>query len=316
MYELHRRLHREASPAYAQPADRALSDLLWASAIPAFSGHCSRTVRCHSTRPRRHETAECRVHGRKSPSSTTQIPHPWAIIWGVGGACWLHRHLHGAALWMLPAGGTETGGVYVVSTAAHAGAASMMVFLAAALGYRAALALGWPRARAAQARVVLVNCLMALAVVSLVAPGALVLAAGFVDDGRLPQLRGVAREMWSQYPQLGILDDAAQVLSATLYSRTGRHRSLRVVMRRASTAKRCARPRPARACGVARMAMLSAQLQPHLLFNSLHAISVLVGISPRPGLRHARAPRGTSCATRLRAAYRPVGGRRDGTGWT
>src|SRR5207253_1538942 len=37
----------------------------------------------------------------------------------------------------------------------------------------------------------------------------------------------------------------------------------------------------ASAYAAARMAMLSAQLQPHFLFNSLHAISVLIDDSPR-----------------------------------
>jgi LytS/YehU family sensor histidine kinase len=55
----------------------------------------------------------------------------------------------------------------------------------------------------------------------------------------------------------------------------------------------------ARAHRAARMAMLSAQLQPHFLFNSLHAISVLIDDSPREAatmlarlgefLRHALA---------------------------
>src|SRR5258708_36159573 len=40
----------------------------------------------------------------------------------------------------------------------------------------------------------------------------------------------------------------------------------------------------ASAYAAARMAMLSAQLQPHFLFNSLHAISVLVDDSPRQAL--------------------------------
>jgi two-component system LytT family sensor kinase len=241
----------------------------------AFSESLFPNRALHSTRPRRHETLEVRSTGEESPGDTTpEIPNPWALIWGVGGACWLIVTCT-ALLWMLPASGTETGGVYVVSTAARA-AQHLMVFLAAAVGYRAALALGWPRGRAARARVVLVNCLMALAVVS-VAPGALVLAAGFID-GHLPQTRA-SLEAWSQYPSWAywtmplrfFLPPYILGLCAI---------ALAVVMRRQHRAALRA-AELARACGVARMAMLSAQLQPHFLFNSLHAISVLVDESPR-----------------------------------
>jgi hypothetical protein len=229
----------------------------------------------HSTRLRPLRALEAQVMADEAPAgAAAETINPWGIIWGVGGACWFIVTCT-ALLWMLPASGTQTGGTYIVSTAARA-TQHLMVFLVAALGYRAAIALGWPRGRAAQARVVLVNCLMALAVMTF-APYALVLAAGFID-GRLPEMRA-SFEVWSHSPSweywtmplrfflppyiLGLCAIALAVVT---------RRQHREALRAAELAS---------ACAAARMAMLSAQLQPHFLFNSLHAISVLIDDSPR-----------------------------------
>ncbi len=228
-----------------------------------------------STRLRPRATLQARAEADDSPADAApETPNPWGIIWGVGGACWFIVTCT-ALLGMQPASSGQSGGVDFVSTAASA-TQHLMVFLVAALGYRAALALGWPRDHAAQVRVVLVNCLMALAVVTF-APCALVLAAGFID-GRLPQMRA-SFDVWSQSPSWGywtmplrfflppyILGLCA--IALTVLIRRQRREALRAA-------------ELARACGAARMAMLSAQLQPHFLFNSLHAISVLIDESPR-----------------------------------
>jgi hypothetical protein len=229
----------------------------------------------HSTRPRPRGTLAAQLRANEASSdSPAETLNPWGIIWSVGGACWFIVTCT-ALLWMLPASGTYNGGTYIVSTAARA-TQHLLVFLVAALGYRAAIALGWPRGRGAQARVVLVNCLLALAVMTF-APFALVLAGGFID-GRLPEMRAAFAE-WSQSPSweywtmplrfflppytLGLCAIALALV---------RRRQHREALRAAELA---------RACAAARMAMLSAQLQPHFLFNSLHAISVLIDESPR-----------------------------------
>ena len=228
-----------------------------------------------STRLRSRAPLEARAAANENPAdAAAENSNPWGLSCGVGGACWFIVTCT-ALLGMLPANVSQSGGVYLVSTAARA-TQHLMVFVVAALGYRAALALGWPRGHAAQARVVLVNVLMALAVVTF-APCALVLAAGFID-GRLPQMRA-SFDVWSQSPGwqywsmslrfflppyvLGLCAIALAVLV---------RRQRREAVRAAELA---------RACGAARMAMLSAQLQPHFLFNSLHAISVLIDESPR-----------------------------------
>lgn len=199
---------------------------------------------------------------------------PWSIIWSVGGACWLIVACT-ALLWMMPASGTQSGGVYVVSNTARA-VQHLVVFLAAAAAYRVAIALGWPQGPWARARVAVVNSVLALCVIAL-APAALIIAGGFID-GRVPEMRE-SLEMWTNSPDweylvvplrfflppyvLGLCAIALAVV-------TRRHH--REALRAAELAS---------ACAAARMATLSAQLQPHFLFNALHAISVLIDESPR-----------------------------------
>jgi len=200
--------------------------------------------------------------------------NPWGVIWGVGGACWFIVTCT-ALLWMMPSSGTTSHGMYVISNTARA-VQHVVVFLVAAVSYRAAIALGWPAGQWARVRVVLVNTLMALVVIA-IAPVTIVIASGFVD-GRFPQMRE-ALEMWAGSPSweywivplrfflppyvLGLC-----AIALVLVSRRHHREALRAA-------------ELASACAAARMAMLSAQLQPHFLFNSLHAISVLIDESPR-----------------------------------
>ena len=211
------------------------------------------------------------AEGEVTPSE----PRPWAVIWSVGGLCWLV--VTGTALlWMLPASGTTMSGMYVITTQARA-AQHLLVFLAAALGYRVAVALGWPDSLWERVRVALINTLLALAVVSF-SQIALALAAGLVDQHSLEMHETL--DSWAPFsprweswamplrfflpPYILGLCAIALVLVA--------HRQHREALRAAELAS---------AYSAARMAMLSAQLQPHFLFNSLHAISVLIDDSPR-----------------------------------
>ena len=207
--------------------------------------------------------------------ATLVEPRPWSVILWVGGLCWLV--VTGTALlWMLPASGTTMDGMYVITTRARA-VQHLLVFLAAAAGYRIAITLGWPDRVRARVRVAVINTMLALAVVSF-SQIALALAAGFVDQHTLDMHETL--DSWAPFsprweswamplrfflpPYVLGLCAIALVLVA--------HRHHREALRAADLAN---------AYAAARMAMLSAQLQPHFLFNSLHAISVLIDDSPR-----------------------------------
>jgi len=202
-------------------------------------------------------------------------PGPWTVIWSVGGLCWLV--VTGTALlWMLPASGTRMGDMYVVTSRARA-AQHLLVFLAAALAYRIAIAMGWPASAWARTRVAMANSLLALAVVA-VAPVALALVAGFVD-GHWVDMHDTLDawaspsaewEFWTTSLRFFLPPYVLGLCAIALVLVARRHH--REAVRAAELAS---------AYAAARMAMLSAQLQPHFLFNSLHAISVLIDDSPR-----------------------------------
>jgi len=209
------------------------------------------------------------------PEHLSAEPGPWGVILGVGGLCWLIVTLT-ALLWMLPASGTMMDGMYVVTTGART-VQHVLVFVVATLAYRVAIALGWPATLLARTRVALANTLLAVTVVFF-APLALALVAGYVD-GRPLEMRDTF-DAWVP-PQLSWSAWAAPLrfflppyvlglcaVALVLTSRRQHHEALR-------------NAKLASAYSAARMAMLSAQLQPHFLFNSLHAISVLIDDSPR-----------------------------------
>jgi hypothetical protein len=199
----------------------------------------------------------------------------WGVIWRIGGLVWL-----GATsielFWLLPLSGTRMNGRYVASTSAHA-VQHALVFLVAAVAYRVAIALGWPEAPLARARVVLVNALLAL-IVLFWGVLAMALAGGYVDgqfaDMRetlllLPEyLSHVTR--WAAPLQFYLPPYLLGLCAIVL---------VMVARRRHGEALRTANL--ARAYATARMTMLSAQLQPHFLFNSLHATMGLIDESPR-----------------------------------
>jgi len=221
-----------------------------------------------------------RVRGTQALSSGASPP--WGIIGWVGGLCWLI--VTAVTLLSLPAASGVPRGTHVVT--AQAGAFQhLLVFLAAALAYRIAIALGWPASSRGRARVIALNTLLALAVVAFAQLARLV-ATGLLDPR--PRDAHAVLESWALLLQM-FLPPYALGLCATAL--------VLVAQRRQREALRAAEL--ARAHRAARMAMLSAQLQPHFLFNSLHAISVLIDDSPREAatmlarlgefLRHALA---------------------------
>ena len=177
---------------------------------------------------------------------------------------------------MLPASGTTMPGMYVVTTQARA-AQHLLVFLAAALGYRVAIALGWPPGGWARARVAVVNTLLALAVAAF-SPIALALAAGLIDRHPLEMHETLDSwaplsahwQSWAMSLRFFLPPYVLGLCAIAL---------VLVVRRQHREALRAAEL--ASAYSAARMAMLSAQLQPHFLFNALHAVSVLIDDSPR-----------------------------------
>jgi hypothetical protein len=202
-------------------------------------------------------------------------PRPWRVIWQVGGLCWLV--VTGTALlWMLPASGTMMSGMYVITSQARA-MQHLLVFLAAALAYRLAIALGWPDSVWGRVRVAAINTLLALAVVSF-SQIALALAAGLIDRHTVEMHDTLDSwapfsprwESWAMPLRFFLPPYVLGLCAIALVLVTHRHH--REALRAA---------RLASAYEGARMAMLSAQLQPHFLFNALHAVSVLIDDSPR-----------------------------------
>jgi hypothetical protein len=209
-------------------------------------------------------------------------PPPWSIIGWVGGLCWLIVTAVTLAAMLAMSGGP--GGTHLVTTHARA-FQHLLVFLAAALAYRIAIGLGWPASSRGRARVIALNTLLALAVVAL-SRLAFLLATGLLDPR--PRDSHPMLESWAVLLQ-SFLPPYALGLCATAL--------VLVAQRRQREAARAAEL--ASAHRAARMAMLSVQLQPHFLFNALHAISVLIDDSPREAatmlarlgefLRHALA---------------------------
>ena len=206
---------------------------------------------------------------------TLSEPGPWGLIWGVGGLCWLVITAT-AVLWMLPESGTVIGGMYIITNRART-VQHLLVFLAALPAYRLAIALGWPNSLWGRARIAITNAVLALYVVAC-APLATALAAGFID-GRFAEMQRTfaawkpvsgLSQFWATPLRFFLAPYVLGLCAIALVLTARRHH--REALRAAELAS---------AYAAARMAMLSAQLQPHFLFNSLHAISVLIDDSPR-----------------------------------
>ena len=230
------------------------------------------------------ETAPAAIAGDRLSEATSH--NPWTVILGVGGLCWLVLGC-AAVVWMLPWSGTTTAeGDYVITARARA-LEHLMVFVVATLGYRLALALGWPDRVLARTRVVVINVVLALLVVAW-SNIALGLVAGFVD-GRMNDMRdefvalrgllsGLLNPQQLARSQAMVVDPIEFFLPPYVLGLCA-IALVRVTARQHQEALRSAEL--ARAYIAARLAMLSAQLQPHFLFNSLHAVMGLIDENPR-----------------------------------
>ena len=218
------------------------------------------------------------VAPRRIPGGAREIleePGAWSVIWAVGGLCWLVI-MGTAILWMMPTAGTTMGGMYIITNRARV-VQHLLVFVPAALSYRFALAMGWPAAPPRRAAITLVNSMLALAVVAL-SPVATAVAAGVIDGhwGDMRDtleawaLQSVGWSFWTAPLRFFLPPYVLGLCAIALVLTARRHH--REALRAAQLAS---------AYAAARLAMLSAQLQPHFLFNSLHAISTLIEDSPR-----------------------------------
>jgi hypothetical protein len=202
--------------------------------------------------------------------------NPWRVIFLVGGLVWAAVTAL-ALFWLLPWAATRlTTGEYVASTFAH-GVQHVFVFLMAACAYRLALYMGWPATLGARIRVAAVNLLLAVGV-SFWADTCVTLVTGFVD-GHWADMHHMLAEMpdflksaaiWATPLRFFALPYGLGLTAVSLVMAADRNR--RQALRSAQLAS---------AYAEARMAMLSAQLQPHFLFNSLHAVMGLIDESPR-----------------------------------
>ena len=206
-------------------------------------------------------------------SVTSGERSPWTVIWSAGGLSWLIVACT-AVLWTLPMSGTVMGGTYIITSGARL-LQHLLVFVAAAVAYRISIHLGWPEATWRRGWVAIADTLLAVGVM-VCSQLALALAAGFVD-GRVVEMRETITELmllhweaWST-PLRFFLPPYVLGLCAVALVLVAR-RQHRQALQAAELAS---------AYAAARMAMLSAQLQPHFLFNALHGISVLIEESPR-----------------------------------
>ena len=210
---------------------------------------------------------------KPDPAPATFVWSDWRLIWLAGGLCWL---VVGASeiLWALPVSGKTVGELYFISTRARL-LQYLAVFLLAVSAYRAAIATGWADTSPARVRAVGINALLALGVIlsSRVLGG---LAEGYVD--------GNVADMWDTFRSLERVWDAwfwgnplcfflppyLMGLGAIVLVKLAERNQREAVWAARLSAD----------YAEARLSMLSAQLQPHFLFNSLHAITRLIDESP------------------------------------
>lgn len=207
-----------------------------------------------------------------------EVLRPWPVIWVVGGTIWVSVSCV-SLIWLLPWSGTWFKGEYILGTAATA-AKDLCVFLVTAVAYRIAITLGWPRLFPKRAGVLVLNVLLVLAVLvwSEVMDAAF---AGLIDHqyGEMANKFQVVfalfwRLNWFVSLTRSYVIPYALGLCAVVLTL--------VVNRRHRDALEAAEL--ARAYSAARMAILSSQLQPHFLFNSLNALAELIEEDPRQAL--------------------------------
>ncbi len=198
----------------------------------------------------------------------------WSLLLLAAGAGWLIV-TSTALLWMQPMSGKEVGAVYYMSSPART-FQHFLVFSVSVLAYRVTFWRGTPNYRARPLLFVTLQVALALSVVRL-APFAAAIASGLVDHRaadfydtfRYWRPFGPSFSDWLTPMQfflppylLGLA-----LIGMVQLARDYHRESLRSAKLWAAYAE-------------TRLTMLSSQLQPHFLFNALHAISELINEDP------------------------------------
>jgi hypothetical protein len=214
-------------------------------------------------------------HDGQGPQSEPDSAHlSWPVILLAGGAGWLVDTAT-ALLWLHPMSGKVVDNTYYMTTPSRA-LQHLLIFSVSIIAYAIAFRRGVPDYRARPLVVIALQTTLALLVVRL-APIAAAFATAIMEHmtKELPHTLWYWRPFnptWGDWlmpmrfflaPYLTGLALIAMVLMARDYHRE----ALRSAGLREAFAE-------------ARLAMLSSQLQPHFLFNALHAISELVNRAP------------------------------------
>ena len=202
-------------------------------------------------------------------------PVTWAQILMAGGAGWLIVTAT-VILWMWPMAGQLVDNTYYLSSPARF-VQHLLVFSVSAVAYRIAFAAARPDFRARPLRFIALHLALAAGVIVL-APIASGLASGLIDH-RYHDMRD-SLTYWRAFMPImtAVLNPLQFFLPPYLL---GLALIGLVQVARDYHAESLRSARLWAAYSEARMAMLSAQLQPHFLFNALHAISELVDQSPK-----------------------------------
>jgi hypothetical protein len=211
----------------------------------------------------------------EQPASTPPPGVTWKQILLAGGAGWLVVTVT-VILWMWPMSGKVVGDTYYMSSAARL-AQHLLVFALSAIAYRIAFASFRPRLRTQPLRFIAMHLVLASTVI-LLAPLANALCTGIVDH-RYEDMRN-AFASWQPFTATmwSVLNPLQFFLPPYLL---GMALIALVQLARDYHAESLRSARLWAAYSEARLAMLSAQLQPHFLFNALHAVTELVDQNPK-----------------------------------
>ena len=211
----------------------------------------------------------------EQPASEVSRGIAWVVILLAGGAGWLVVTIT-VILWMWPMAGQVVGDTYYLSSPARF-VQHLLVFALSAAAYRVAFARSQPNFRTRPLRFIALHLALAATVI-LLAPLAAGIASGVMDH-RYQDLRDSLTYWRSFTPIMSSLLNPMQfflppyLLGLALIGLVQMARDYHTESLRSA--------RLWAAYSEARLTMLSAQLQPHFLFNALHAITELVDQSPR-----------------------------------
>jgi hypothetical protein len=203
------------------------------------------------------------------PSSKERL---WPVVWSVASLYWLFM-IGTDVMVNWDFAGTELNGHYIPTSATRVLSYILECGISACL-YLLAFYRPWPSTYAARVRAILVQLVLAF-VFCVVAAVAMAIAMGTVEgrwwllQDELAAPRHFQWSSWEWVFRQSLLKYALCLLLVALV------RTLRKYQREELRTARLSAE-----YGNARLGMLSAQLQPHFLFNSMHVITELVSVEP------------------------------------